>query len=444
MERKHVSMIIAFIFFLSLLPAGTTFAEVSQSTVEIAVNKANVRSEPSMSASVVGQAERNSQYQILSEKYDWYQIQLASGEKGWVAGYIVKKADNSSQPAREKAVKSVSAGKTATIIADDLNVRSEPSLSSNVLGKLHIGDQVSASAGKNGWVSIRYKGQDAWVSEQFVRFANETSKQVSSKSAADGFAVILYDGTNIRSDASTSSSVVARGSQGERYPIHGRVGDWYEISLESGRQAYVASWVVSINKKAFTEEPTARPVANHTPGLQGKTIILDPGHGGIDGGTTGMQGTFEKFITLKTSERLYHKLKQAGANVILTRSDDRYVSLPSRVAAAKYHRADAFISLHYDSTHHIGANGFTTYYYHNYQKQLAKNVNRGLDQILPIKNRGARQGDYYVLRENSQPAILLELGYLSNPQEESIVVTSPYQELVTNGIYNGLNSYFNE
>lgn len=60
-----------------------------------------------------------------------------------------------------------------------------------------------------------------------------------------------------------------------------------------------------------------------------------------------------------------------------------------------------------------------------------------------MKNRGVRHGDYYVLRENSQPAILLELGYLSNPREASAVVTSPYQELITNGVYNGLSSYFN-
>ncbi|MFK2824482.1 N-acetylmuramoyl-L-alanine amidase [Bacillus sp. B190/17] len=440
MDRKQMGLIAAFIFFLGLLPAAFVSAEGPQSKIEIAVNTANVRSEPSMSASVVGQAARGTRYEVLKEKYDWYQIQLEDGQKGWIAGYIVKKADSSSQTAQQTVVKNASSGKPAAVIADNLNVRSEPSLSANVIGKLNIGDQVSVTESKNGWVHIRYKGQEAWISEQFVRMITKTnSSAANSKTVADGFAVILYNGTNLRSDASRSSSIVARGSQGERYPIHARVGDWYEIRLASGQQAYVASWVVSVNGEASSQASASR-----TPGLQGKTIILDPGHGGIDGGTTGMQGTFEKFITLKTADRLYHKLKQAGANVILTRSDDRYVSLPSRVATAKYHRADAFISLHYDSTYHSGANGFTTYYYHNNHKELANNVNRKLSQSLPIKNRGVRHGDYFVLRENNQPAILLELGYLSNPQEELTVVTNPYQELITNGVYNGLKSYFNE
>ncbi|KMY54862.1 hypothetical protein AC623_13725 [Bacillus sp. FJAT-27231] len=446
MERKILSLIVAFALLLSLLPTVMVSAEGTHHTIEIAVNKANVRSEPSMSASLVGQAERGKQYTVLKEKYDWYQIQLANGTKGWVAGYIVKKARASFQRDEQGQVKSISTNRSATVLADDLNVRNEPSLSADVIGKLHIGDQVPVEKVQNDWVHIRYKGQAAWVSRQFVRVASNDQEQAASKNeaAADGFAVILYDGTNLRSDASTSSSIVARGSQGERYPIHARVGDWYKISLSSGQQAFVASWVVSVNGEAGSESSSSEPTANHTPGLRGKTIILDPGHGGVDAGTTGMQGTFEKFITLKTADRLYNKLRQAGANVILTRSDDQYVSLPSRVAIARYHHADAFISLHYDSTHQVGANGFTTYYYHNNHKQLAKNVNDKLEQSLPMKNRGVRRGDYYVLRENSQPAILLELGYLSNPQEATAVVTNPYQELITNGVYNGLSSYFND
>lgn len=443
MERKKVSLIMSFVLLLSLLPAATTFAEEVQQ-VEIAVNKANVRSEPSMSASLVGQAERGRQYTVLKEKYDWYQIQLANGKKGWVAGYIVKKAGNSVQRENKEVVKSAATGRSATVLVDGLNIRNEPSLSAGVIGKLHIGDQVPVEKVTSNWVHIYYKGQRAWVSRQFVRVSSKTTKVAGDNEApADGFAVILYNGTNLRSDASTSASVVARSSQGERYPIQARVGDWYKISLSSGQKAYVASWVVSVNGEAVSDNSSSDPAPDRTPGLRGKTIILDPGHGGVDAGTTGMHETFEKFITLKTAERLYHKLRQAGANVILTRSDDQYISLPSRVATARYHHADAFISLHYDSTHHDGANGFTTYYYHNAHKQLAKNVNSNLEQSLPMKNRGVRHGDYYVLRENSQPAILLELGYLSNPQEASAVVTSPYQELITNGVYNGLSSYFN-
>ncbi|KAB7707412.1 SH3 domain-containing protein [Bacillus aerolatus] len=410
-------------------------------TIQIAVNKANVRSEPSKTASVIAQADRNEQYQVMKEKYGWYQIQLANGKKGWVAGYIVIKGSGGTQ----QAVKGTSSKKTGTITADNLHVRNSPSLSAGIMGKLHIGDQVTVAGTKNDWVNITYKSQDAWVNKQFIRI-NEANKLSNTQASVDGFAVILHDRTNIRSAAGVSSSVVTKGSQGERYPIIGREGDWYKITLASGRQAYVASWVVSVNGEGNASTApsaqTTQPNASRSTSLQGKTIVLDPGHGGKDPGATSMKGTFEKYLTMQTSQLLYQKLTKAGATVILTRSNDSYVSLPSRVSASNHLKADAFISIHYDSTYHAGANGFTTYYKHGYQETLAKSVNKELTRTLPLKDRGTRQGDYYVIRENSQPAILLELGYLSNPREGSLIVTTPYQESVTNSIYNGLNSYF--
>ncbi|KKB43449.1 N-acetylmuramoyl-L-alanine amidase [Bacillus thermotolerans] len=448
MEKKYITIFVSFLLLFILLPAAAAQAE-GTATLEVAVDKANLRSEPSTSSSLVGQVQRHAQYEIIGEENDWYQIQLSDGTKGWIAGYLVS-VKNGNSPASEPAQVQGSSGETAAITADNLNVRSEPSLSSTVLGKLHIGDQVTVSSVEGDWVSISYNGQDAWVSKQFVRL-NEKTEQASAAPApssepAEGMAIILYEGTNLRSGPDTSSSIVAQGSQGERYPIRARSGDWYEISLASGQAAYVASWVVSTNESAEEapdESSNVAAASNDSPGLAGKTIVLDPGHGGVDSGTIGAQGTLEKVITLKTAERLYGKLKHAGANVILTRSHDEHVSLPSRTAAARYHGADAFISLHYDSTvEHAGARGFTTYYYHANHRQLANEVNSGLDQQLSARNRGVRHGDYHVIRENSQPAILLELGYLNNPQEEAAIVTTPYQEMVTNGIYYGLQSYF--
>ncbi len=125
----------------------------------------------------------------------------------------------------------------------------------------------------------------------------------------------------------------------------------------------------------------------------------------------GARGTDEKDITLLTSELLAAKLKAAGANVVMTREADTYVSLRKRVAISSQVDADAFISLHYDANPDSSVAGFTTYYTHPRQKALASSVNDGLASSVNLRNRGAQPGDFLVLRENRQNAILIELGF---------------------------------
>lgn len=399
------------------------------STIQIAVNKANIRSEPTNTASVIAQADRNEQFQVLQEKFGWYEVQLPSGRTGWVAGYIVG-----------NGVKNIENAKKGTISADHVHVRNNPTLSANIIGKLHTGDRVSVIDEKNGWVNITYRGQNAWISQQYIRFP-EKVKANKSQPGTSGFAYISADQTNLRASAGTSAPVITKGSPGERYPIIGQEGDWYKIMLASGREAYVASWVVSSNKSTAAK---AKPDENPATGLSGKTIVLDAGHGGYDPGTANGAGISEKQLTMQTTKRLQQKLRAAGANVILTRSEDQYVNLDSRASAANSNNADAFISIHYDSSTKPDANGVTTYYHHGYQQNLASRVNQTLARSLSLANRGSRFGDYHVIRENSSPAALLELGYLSNPHEGHYVTTDSYQELVSNSIYHGLESYFDQ
>jgi N-acetylmuramoyl-L-alanine amidase len=147
-------------------------------------------------------------------------------------------------------------------------------------------------------------------------------------------------------------------------------------------------------------------------------------------------------MTLKTAELLSSKLENEGANVILTRNSDEYVSLGARVAISVLNHADAFIAIHFDSDSDSSVSGHTTYYYHRNQKKLAEAIDQGISANVLIPDRGVRFGDFHVIRENPQPAILLELGYLSNPGDEKTVNTVQYQESVTNGILDGVTQYF--
>src|SRR5690606_9624300 len=99
--------------------------------------------------------------------------------------------------------------------------------------------------------------------------------------------------------------------------------------------------------------------------------------------------------------------------------------------------------IHYDSTEvRNEISGTTTYYYHEDEKGLADLINQNLSQYGPLPNNGVRRGDYYVLRENYQPAVLLELGYLNNDRDQQIVNTNQYRSQVVEGIYQALNQYF--
>lgn len=126
----------------------------------------------------------------------------------------------------------------------------------------------------------------------------------------------------------------------------------------------------------------------------------------------------------------------------MTRESDEYVALRKRVSVAHQHDADAFISIHYDATDNSSISGFTSYYLNNNQKGLAEAIHNGLASKINIKDRGTQEGNYLVLRENRQKAVLLELGFLSNANEERIITTAKFREQATLGIYQGILDYF--
>ena len=206
-----------------------------------------------------------------------------------------------------------------------------------------------------------------------------------------------------------------------------------------------AKWVVSTGTVAQVDTPTQPKTSSRSKGtLKGLTIVVDAGHGGNDRGTTGLQGTDEKVLTLMTAESLAAKLKAAGANVVMTRESDTYISLRKRASIGQQSNVDAFISLHYDANPDSSITGFTTYYTHSNQKAIAASVNEGLASAVTLRNRGAQPANFLVLRENKANSILIELGFLSNPTEERMLTTDVFREQATHGIYQGLLDYFNE
>lgn len=170
--------------------------------------------------------------------------------------------------------------------------------------------------------------------------------------------------------------------------------------------------------------------------LDGYTIVLDAGHGGKDGGAVGANGTVEKEITFITAEHIRQELQKYDATVQFTRMGDIFVELEDRV---QMDYADLFISIHYDGFESEEVNGITTYYYHQRDEQMARTIHQNImDEELDARDRGVSHGDYYVLRENQVPAVLLELGYITNPQDEERMNQEDFQQHIAQAVADGV------
>ncbi|MGV3465545.1 MAG: SH3 domain-containing protein [Heyndrickxia sp.] len=413
----------------------------SNSKGMVTVDHLNIRTSPTISSSVIGSLNTGNEITILEEQNGWVHFTFGKLD-GWVSSQYVQKVKGNEEK-QPPSTNNSNQKMTGTVNVKSLNVRSKPSLDGKIIGSITSGQRFEIEKEENNWIEIKVNNQNGWIAGWYVNKSNQSTVTTPQDGNQKGSVKILYNGTNLRSNATTNSSILSRANAGDSFKILDSVNDWYKIQLKSGSIAYVASWLVSSSETNTKASKNNTPSSTTAGGLKGKVIIIDPGHGGQDKGTSGYRGTFEKNLTLSTALTLYQKLKNAGANVILTRSDDHYISLPSRVGVAESNHADAFISIHFDSLKaDQSVTGHTTYYYHENQKELALDINTGISQQVAIKDRGVRFGDFHVIRENNAPAVLTELGYLSNPNEELLINTQQYQELVTTGIYNGLVEFF--
>jgi N-acetylmuramoyl-L-alanine amidase len=410
--------------------SGTATAVVNTDTL-------NIRKGPSSSSTIVGKLTKGTSVTILSKQNNWAEVSYLK-VKGWVnAKYLNNQSDAVKTTA--KAPPSMLKG---TVTASSLSVRSSASLNSSIVGKVTKGQSFSIIEESNNWMKVEYQsGKFGWVAGWYLDQTNKTQSNTSKQDEAvtENRVTILQNGTNIRIGPDTQSDVLLRANEGETFEVSGVENDWYQIQLKDGKTGYIAGWIVSASGTVPRIEKSGAGGY-----LKNKTIVLDPGHGGRDGGTTGANGTLEKDLTLRTARLLYDKLKAAGANVYLTRNSDTFISLGSRVSMGHSKNADAFISLHFDANEDRSVNGMTGYYYHVYQRKLTESLYSAAVGKTRLNNRGVGIGDYHVVRENKQKAVLMELGFISNPEEEMTVKTSSFQENAASGLYEGLARYFKE
>ena len=217
------------------------------------------------------------------------------------------------------------------------------------------------------------------------------------------------------------------------------------------------------NKGETVETPPSRTTPSgtttepaFTPGLKGKIIALDAGHGGSDTGAIGPTGVTEKGVTLRVVKALQKLLQAEGATVLMTRTTDTEVSpkkanasdveeLQARCDVGNDGNADIFISMHMDSFTNSTPSGTTGYYYTKGSKasqRLAQYVSEGVVTALGTGNRGTKSCNFYVVKHTDMPATLVEMAFISNDKEEKLMNSEAGINRAAEGILNGLRRFF--
>jgi N-acetylmuramoyl-L-alanine amidase len=178
--------------------------------------------------------------------------------------------------------------------------------------------------------------------------------------------------------------------------------------------------------------------------FQGKTIVIDAGHGGKDPGAISYYGFYEKTVNLDVALAIADLLREDGHKVIMTRKSDEFIELEDRAEIANKSKADIFISIHSDASAKSSSNGFTVYTA-NAASAAAEELAYAIDDRLTrtsITSNGVKRADYRVLVRTQCPAVLVELGYLSNYWEAKQLKNVAMQKKLAQAIVDGITNYF--
>lgn len=240
------------------------------------------------------------------------------------------------------------------------------------------------------------------------------------------------------------------------------------------------------------EAPPIEPAPPPRPATPAITIVVDPGHGGGEIGAVGPGGLQEKDVTLQIARRVAAAIpKLLSSRIVLTRDSDSAISLDDRTSLANHEKANLFLSLHANSSRAVGAHGSETYYlslgtsdrvsqevarreneaappplaapgtaaernpdldfilwdlaqsaHLNESSRLAEAIQTELNVVSKTENRGIKQAPFRVLSGAAMPAVLVEIGFISHPEEEKQLRSAAFQESVASAIAKAVAEFF--
>ncbi|KAA8998795.1 SH3 domain-containing protein [Paenibacillus spiritus] len=341
---------------------------------------------------------------------------------------------------------------TAKVYTSSLPVLKEPAAGAAAKGYLKSGAVVTVTDEQHGWAKVSSGSLSGWVAGYYLKKTGGGTSAAplitsAASAAASGRATITADSLRMRSGPGTGYQVIGSLNAGDRVQILSSENGWYRVRTAAGalgwaKADYVKTGGAAVTTAAYKTASASAPA--RTAGLRGKRIVVDAGHGGDDPGMVGTTyDTLEKDLNLQTALYLRDDLTAAGAQVTMTRTrDSQKPSLSSRALLSGKVGADAFVSVHYNSSPKNVSGTLTFYYSLSDDQKLARAIEGRLSGGIGLSSNGVSYGNYYVLRNNSVPSALVELGFLTTARDESIVRTAFYQRQAAQAIANGLADYF--
>ncbi len=354
----------------------------------------------------------------------------------------------------------------AEVVADAGVARTGPSTDFSRLTPLPKGTRATVTGKEGEWFRLEY---GAWINSQETRilpgsvpprtvirsvgyrrlpgttemlFPLQTPVPVSVQQGEKTFTLTLYN--------TTAQTDIIRLDDD---PLISRL-DWqqiasgevkYTFNLKKAQQwGYKLRYDGTTLVLALRHAPVIRQ--NRQKPLSGIKILLDPGHGGKESGATGPTGYLEKDVNLAVSKLLRDELLKLGANVVMTRDDDRDVSLPERQAIINREEPAIALSVHYNSLPDNGdaenTKGVGTFWYNAQAHSLAVFMHNYLVNKLRRPSYGVFWNNLALTRPAAAPSVLLELGFMSNPDEFEWVTNPQEQKKLAEVLAEGITEWF--
>lgn len=485
---------------------------VQNGTIRITENEVNIRRGPGTSHEIAQRARKGDTFNLIGVSGDWFQIRLADGSVAFVANWLAEVFDPTvaSTPTPEPPVEPTPTEPVNTVhnqpfisLYNKVNLRSGPGTNYDILGQISRGTELTALGMQGDWYQMNYNGRTVWVAGHLVSSDVAGIKAEIAAAAAVVTPVANNSGNQGEPNKAPAMRVIETKSELGQSWVTFDVGA-ADVTVLNNNKEEITVQIVGVQVPAGFDNPVAgihpfadmrlensgtnavkittrvtdngyfrldrinnrfsiMAVAKHKNGevgLQGKTIVLDPGHGNYGSGGKVDPGAISKHNGLSEvdfntplSLKLKAKLEAAGARVILTREAAPVnITLAGRAALANDNAADAFISIHGDSATNTSAYGAGTWLYtgdlrltsaaqKDMRNEFAKAINSGLANATG-RPAYIKYANFAVTRENEVPSVLVESAFLSNPDDAALLATDAYQEKLAQGLFDGLANYF--
>ncbi|MGB9919783.1 MAG: N-acetylmuramoyl-L-alanine amidase [Moorellales bacterium] len=460
--------------------------------LEVKERVVNVRSGPGTNYPRIAQVTLGTRLPTLEIQGEWWKVVLPSGASGWIAGWLVAE----SQPPGPDT----SWSRVAVVTADGVRLRAGPSTEFPILGRVNQGEQLPVLTQYGSWYQVSRGDQKAWIAGWLVAVrvsssASRSEEPGEERPPASGEAESPLpqeqgEPTTVQglswSLEETTQLVVSLKLSGRPVWYPGRLLNPDRLYLDLapavltgeliGRQEELPEGPVARLRVGQFQATTVRlvfdlrdkgvtwRVVNFDPDageltlavgpvdLAGRLVVLDPGHGsqqswGSDPGAVGPTGLKERDVVLAVALEAKRLLEERGGRVMLTRTGEvTSLSLYDRAALANQQGAQVFVSIHANSSPSPDLDGTCTYYcvpaHLEYQREARRSLAFSLQQALVSRlgrpDKGVRQANFAVLRATEMPSALVELAFISNPNEERLLADPAFQRLAAQALVEGI------